>query len=320
MDWFQGGGLSRSAMDASLFFSLSPSGLSDPDRLFERHYDRATFGFRHDLSAHPLLSLASLKELTHRLGPAHVYWSNGAVNFDDRWEKGADDRRSPGEIMDGIEASASLVMLRSVVNDPIVGPLMRDVLTQLVALVGPKLRDDIICARATILIASPHRITPYHIDADVNFLMQIAGSKLFCVHDGTDRTVITDAELEAYFAGDANAAIYREARRQDARHYALGPGDGAHVPALTPHWAENGDEVSIAISFNFDLRSAHRVAAIHKINRRLRQIGGHPTGPRMHGPWDGLKHAAYRVYETTVPSRSSASSDAGWTPSSNAFR
>ena len=50
-------------------------------------------------------------------------------------------------------------------------------------LAGPAMAEDVLVGRATILIASPHRITAYHIDQDLNYLLQIAGDKSFSVFD-----------------------------------------------------------------------------------------------------------------------------------------
>jgi hypothetical protein len=46
-----------------------------------------------------------------------------------------------------------------------------------------------------IFITSPNRITPFHFDAEVNFLVQIARSKDLWVCHPNNRTVTTEAEL-----------------------------------------------------------------------------------------------------------------------------
>jgi len=282
--------------------------------LFERQYGRTSFGFEHRLANEPLLSVASLQELAHRLAPANVYRSCGQIRVGDRWETGADRAATLDETFATLATGNALIMLRGGVHDPVLGPLLRGVLQELVDLVGRRLGQDLTSARATILLASPRRITAYHIDADVNFLMQVAGSKRFYVHDAHDQSIITDEELELYFAGDANAARFVEARSGEAVCHRLAPGLGAHVPACAPHWAVNGDEVSIAVSFNFDLRSVDRLAGVYKINRRLRQIGIHPVGPRAAGHTSRLKLAAYRTYAAGLGPRPPSGTDAGWVP------
>jgi hypothetical protein len=73
-------------------------------------------------------------------------------------------------------------------------------------------------------------------------------------------------------------------------------GCGAHVPSTAPHWAQNGDDVSVAVSLNYDLRSMERLARIHRINRRLRRLGMHPRTPGTNEAIDTTKLVAYRAY------------------------
>ena len=61
--------------------------------------------------------------------------------------------------LENIEINNSLVILKYVIHDPIAGGFFRDVLAMLMRLVGPEMADDVLVGRATILIASPRRIT-----------------------------------------------------------------------------------------------------------------------------------------------------------------
>jgi len=271
--------------------------LEDPNHDFETHYNRSTFMFRHGLKGHPLLELPSIIELGRRLEKTDAaYWSNGPVGVSARWEEGTSGRKSLTATLENIAENNSLVLLKSVVHDPIVGPLMREVLSTIIDFVGPALRDDVVCGRATFLIASPRRITAYHIDGDVNFLMQVAGTKLFAVYNQKDETLISRQEIESYFAGDSNGAVYKEERRHEATLHRLEGGYGAHVPWTAPHWAQNGDDVSVAVSFNFDTHTTERFGRIHKINRRLRSLGLRPRAPGASRTGDRAKLAAYRAY------------------------
>jgi hypothetical protein len=270
----------------------------DGERLFETCFNRRTFGFRHELSDDPRFGLSSLIRLAERLSKRDaVYWSNGAVGVSDRWETGTERRQPLMDTLENIARNDSLVMLRSIVHDPELGPVVRHCLSVITGRVGPALRDDATGARATVLIASPHRITAYHIDSDVNFLMQVAGKKQFHVYDHSDPTLITAEELERYFSGDANGARYKPERLSDAVTYELDAGLGAHVPCMAPHWAKNGDDISIAVSFNFDLRSIERTARLHKVNRRLRRLGMLPKPPGTGVVADQTKLALYRMYD-----------------------
>jgi hypothetical protein len=186
---------------------MLPEILSDPDGRFPLNYNRSTFMFRHGLSGHPVLQLPSLIDLADRLEKHDgCSWSNGPVDVTDRWDKGTDRSQSLRKTLENIEVNNSLVILKSVINDPITGPFFRDVLATIINLAGLRMAEDVLVGRATILIASPHRITTYHIDQDLNYLLQIAGDKSFSVFDQNDRTLITDEELERYFSGDDSAA------------------------------------------------------------------------------------------------------------------
>jgi hypothetical protein len=299
---------------------MSPEILSDPDGQFPPTYNRSTFMFRHGLPGHPFLQLPSLIDLAGRLEKHDgCYWSNGSVNVTDRWEKGTDRRQSLRETLENIEHNDSLVILKYVVHDPIVGSLFRDILAAIIRLARPERVADVVVGRTTILIASPHRTTAYHIDSDVNYLLQVAGDKSFAVFDQTDRTLVTDEELECFFNGDLSAAHFKPDRDADATIYDLKEGFGVHVPSLAPHWARNGGQVSVAVSCNFDVAPLMRLSAIYKTNHRLRSIGFRPRSPRD-GSWgDGAKVLGARTVSTVRgllrPQSANQRMDAGWRPS-----
>src|SRR4029077_2740541 len=94
-----------------------------------------------------------------------------------------------------------------------VGPQLRELMEQVVAAAGPVLRNDIKTSRATLLIASPRRITSYHLDSNTNFLYQICGDKRLSVFDPGDPTLVTPEELEGYYSGNISAAQYKPERQ-----------------------------------------------------------------------------------------------------------
>ena len=268
--------------------------LKDEDARFAYCYNRRSFCFAHELYLNPLFELPNLLALARRRSdePEYAYWSHGTVTVADRWEQGCAERRSLAQTIAGIADNDSLVMLRHLERDPVAGPFVTGLMDRLMDRVGAQMRDDVIEGRATVLIASPRRITSYHIDADTNYLFQIAGDKLFSVFDHTDRTLTPDQELEDYFAGDLNGARPKEHRQNEAQQYALGPGLGVHVPSTAPHWARNGNSVSVALSLNFDLHSIERRRELYGFNRRLRRLGITPTPPGCSGWRDQLKLAS----------------------------
>src|SRR5581483_11837349 len=101
-------------------------------------------------------------------------------------------RQSLHDTLSNIAVNDSLVMLKHVELDEVLGPLLQSLLATVIRLCGPRMRKDVVTGRATFLIASPRRITAYHLDADTNFLLQLAGEKSFTVFDQTDPGVVTD--------------------------------------------------------------------------------------------------------------------------------
>lgn len=293
----------------------------DPQVEFARCYNRRSFMFRHNLKGHPLFQLPSLLELARRLGDraGFAYWSNGSVDVKDRWEKGTVQHRPLVDTILGIAENDSLVMLKHVEQDPVLGPELQKLLLRMVELSGKQMRDDVIIGRSTILVASPRRVTAYHIDADTNFLFQIAGDKAISVFDQTDRTLVTDNELENYHAGDANGAVFKVSRQSDGVTYALSAGFGIHIPSTAPHWAQNGDDISVALSLNYDLCSVEQSGRIYALNRRLRRLGLDPTPPGVSAWRDRVKIKAAKTIRAArhlAAAGRGSPEPLGWTPPS----
>jgi hypothetical protein len=262
--------------------------------IFAQRYNRASFLFRHDLNDDPLFQLPSILELARRQpqNSTYAFWSNGKVGIDDRWEAGQGPRYSLQDTVANIAVNNSLAMLKHVEEDTRLGPVVRRILAKVIELAGPELRNDAIVGRGTILVASPQRLTSYHLDSDVNYLFQISGDKSFSVYPHDDRTLTTHEELERYYSGDANGATFKAARQQDAKSYELRAGCGVHVPSMAAHWARNLDAPSVALSINFDLRSVTRLGRIYRANGGLRRRGLVPTPPGQSAWRDGVKLAA----------------------------
>jgi hypothetical protein len=275
--------------------SARPS-LTDSEGLFHRNYNRKTFSFAHGLSSNPLFSLDSLIELSKRM-PDHrdTYWSNGQVAVGHGWSAGTDGRLSLQDTIAHIAENNSIVILKHSEQDPVYAPVLQDFLGTVVSLAGEQMRSDVTVGEALILISSPNRVTPYHMDGETNFLVQVRGDKWFYVFDHADRTLVTDEERERYFSGDISAVTYRKERQKDAVAYDLKAGYGVHVPLCAPHWVQNRDNVSVAISITYELRSVERMTRIHRFNRRLRRLGLNPTPPGMSAVGDQLKLAAARA-------------------------
>jgi hypothetical protein len=253
----------------------------DHQSTFAQSYNRACFLFDHRLHEHPIFDLAHLVDVSRRLPDS--YWSTQPSDIAAGWGDGSKGRSLPDTIATMPESN-SLALLKGLERDPEFAPLYEQVIREIGDSVGAPLRDDVSIGRATLIVSSPGRITPYHIDAEVNFLLQLRGTKTVNVFDGNDRTLLTDPELEAFYAGDFSAAKYKEQRQTDAHVFDFRPGHGVHIPLHAPHWTRNGPDVSVALSLNFSLRSNAATAQIYRFNRLLRKSGIRPQAPGR-SPW-----------------------------------
>jgi hypothetical protein len=268
----------------------------DPQGAFARNYNRVNFMFPHELAGSPLWQLPNLIELSRRM-PDHrdTYWSNGPIAVNNNWEYKQNEKRPLDETMVNIEHNNSMVMLKHTEQDPVYGPLLKQVLARIVALAGEQMRADVTVGEVLILISSPNRVTPYHMDGETNFLLQVAGDKKFYVFDHTDRTLVTDLDLEKFYAVSMVLATYHPDRQAEANAYDLRAGHGIHVPVNAPHWVQNSNNVSVALSVTYELRSVDRLQELHRFNRKLRALGLTPTPPGRSQWRDEVKLATYRA-------------------------
>ncbi len=315
-----------SAMGATMDVvrSRPPAGVPKPQTMlpeaqgaFARSYNQCPFQFAHGLTGHELFELPALLALSRRM-PDHrdTYWSNGKPRLDDRWERNSEGRLSLEDSITGIADNNSMVILKHAEQDPVYAPLLQGFLARVVDLAGAVMRHDVVVGEVLILLSSPNRLTPYHMDAEVNYLVQVTGNKTVRVYDQADRELVTHQERERYFAGDYNSAPYREGKLDEATVFELNAGSGVHIPVFAPHWVQNHDNVSVALSVNYELRSVQRLARIYHTNRLLRRAKRAPAPPGATRLGDDAKVLLSRAATLALQLRHRPEpAPAGWVPS-----
>jgi hypothetical protein len=168
-------------------------------------------------------------------------------------------------------------------------------------MIGRPLRPEITWKDSYIFMASPHAVTPYHIDHEMAFLMQVHGNRLAHLWDQKDRSVLTEKEIEEYYMGDLGAGTYLEKNQPKAYVYNMDVGKGVHHPVLAPHYYKNGDTYSVAIGVHLCLRNVDQRGRAYQINSCLRKLGMKPTAPGV-SPWkDSLKIGALNLLDKKNP-------------------
>jgi hypothetical protein len=249
----------------------------------------------HALSEHPLLQIDALVELgkrqqERRLVRTHNADATAGTSFADAPQLHPNAQGAATTLADIAHAKAWMSLL-NVQADPVYRELVHDVLNEVRPAVDPV--DPGMCYRAGwIFVSSPNAVTPFHIDHEHNFILQIRGKKRLYTWDPFDRDVVSERAQELFHDQHSRDLVaWDDAFRRRARVFDLEPGMGGYMPSTTPHMVENGAEPSITISFTYYTDATRQRELIYRGNAALRRIGITPD-PVGHSPnRDRVKHA-----------------------------
>ena len=223
--------------------TLSP--LCIPTKELQANFNRAAFAIQHNLVDNPAFSLSNLSSLMERRQKVdQVLWNSGDKSVGQHPYEKEQRSFSLSEAMAHIETTKAWIVLLDAQCEPEIGNILNACINQIEAKLGWSLSKYIKSRKALILITSPHRITSFHIDRECTFLLQIRGSKMIYTFSPKDREVVTEPELEQFWAGDNNAAHYRPEFQNHAFSFNMTPGTGIHIPVNAGHWLQNGDRRS----------------------------------------------------------------------------
>jgi hypothetical protein len=244
---------------------------------------------RHNFHEHPLMQLSELGELAKRLFPAKqcrfIAPGTGLASEFDHADKSYDGR-SIDEVFRRIEEPKSWVALYNVETDPTYREFLQEVTAGARALVDPE-QPGMFNVGGFIFISAPPSVTPFHIDRENNFWLQIAGRKTMNVWNHTDRVTVPATAVEDFIMSSSLSAVkLRDEVRARSLEFDTAPGDGIYFPSTSPHmtrserdWVKPGDGVSISIGVVFYTDVTRRHAYVHAFNRLLRRAGLSPSIP-----------------------------------------
>jgi hypothetical protein len=254
----------------------------------------------HQLAGHPLLTISSLVELGRRLESrklvrTHSSEATAASSFADAPNLHP-NRKSVVETLAGIAKANAWMSLLNVQADPIYRRLIDEVLDEIQP--GIERCDPGMTFRAGwIFVSSPGAVTPFHIDHEHNFILQIAGNKKLYAWDPFDRTIVSEEGQELFHDQHSRKLVnWDESFRSRARLFDLRPGMGGYMPSTTGHMVENGDEPSITISFTYYTAATRRREMLYRGNARLRRLGLNPRPVGGSAVIDSVKYALLSSY------------------------
>ncbi|WFU79142.1 hypothetical protein QA645_32115 [Bradyrhizobium sp. CIAT3101] len=253
----------------------------------------------HRISNDPRFRIEELVELAKRLGSkgrvrAHTNAAGAGTSFANAPELHPvkDDLV---HTMEHIQAAKAWMSLLNVQTDPVYRGLVDEVLDSVRPSV--ELKDPGMGYRGGwIFVSSPMTVTPFHIDKEHNFILQIKGQKTIYVWEPNDLRVVSQQARDRFHSRhDRELISWREEFRERAHCFKLGPGQGAYMPSTSPHLVEVGDEPSTTVSFTYYTDSTRRDSLIHKIRGRLAEIGINVPSSQGAGALDGALYLGARA-------------------------
>jgi hypothetical protein len=254
--------------------------------------NRRPFPVRHELSDHPAFRLDRLVELARRLPPERVEYNAGDLPISQDPRLTPHTGLSVEETIRRITDCRSWMVLKRVESDPVYERVLDQCLDEIARLV-PGMRTR----RAFVFISSPGSVTPYHIDHEYNFLLQIRGRKSMSIFD---RSVVSEQQLERFYRGEHRNLVFSEHNAHKSQTFDLGPGDGVHVPVNAPHYVVNGPEASVSFSITFRTPEGDRRSAVYVANDRLRRLGLRPRAVGEVPMLDHAKYVGYSIYKQAL--------------------
>ncbi len=266
---------------------------------FGTSFGQRPFLVRHRLAGHPLFELPRLIELSKSLPPDLVEYNAGNIPVNLDPDQTPRNGLSVEETIRRIEECNSWMALKYVDRDPAYRGLLFQCLDEIKPF-SEAIRPGMTQPESFIFISSAGAVTPYHMDPEHNFLLQVRGTKTMTVFDGSDRSLVGDEDLERFYRGEHRNMRLQDDYERRAQAFVLEPGLGVHVPVTFPHHVRVGaGTYSISFSITFRTPDLDRVAVLHQVNDRLRRRGYRPAPVGRSELRDKLKYQGFRVWRST---------------------
>lgn len=259
------------------------------------------FAIRHKLAGHPLLTLSRIAQLASELPRDLIEYNSGdaAISQDPDKVKGVD--LDPVEVVNRIQTAGAWMVLKRIEKSPEYRAVLEDALTSVARARGFKTVAEAGFEQIEgfLFVSSPNSTTPFHMDAEDNFFVQIHGEKFFRVYDNRDGGIANDAQVEHSTVKHRNVP-YNDSFKPRATEFHLFDGDGCYIPYQWPHWVRTADSYSISMAITWKTKEVRRLNDLHRFNSMLRGLGLPQAAPGARPALDAAKLAVYRTAAAIV--------------------
>jgi hypothetical protein len=266
-----------------------------------RDFPLKPFAIRHRLAEHPLLSLPRIAQLAAELPRDLIEYNSGKVAISQDPDAIPTVDLDPVEVVKRIETAGAWMVLKRVENAPEYRRLIEDVLLSVARTRGFDNLSDAGFEQIEgfIFVSSPNSTTPFHLDSEDNFFVQIHGEKFFTIYDNTDHRLVSNDEIERSMTKHRNLR-YDESFAPRGIEFHMFGSDGCFVPYQWPHWVRTAESHSISMAITWKTREVRRANDLHFFNSMLRGLGWPQKPPGVQPTFDGVKLAFYRAGTTAV--------------------
>jgi hypothetical protein len=254
---------------------------------------------QHNFHQHPLFQVSELAALAKDLVPfGKCRFTRPGITQASSFTHDSQhpDGRSVEEVFQRIEEPGSWVALYNIEVIARYQVLLCSIVDTMRASVERE-QPDIFDVNGFVFISAPPSVTPFHIDRENNFWLQLHGRKTMNVWDHGDRVVVPADAVEDFIVGHSLRNVrLKEEFRPRSHQFETRPGDGVYFPSTSPHmtssdpaWTAPGDRVSISIGVTFYTSVTRSMARVHQVNWLLRRFGLSPAFPGDSPAADAIK-------------------------------
>ena len=261
---------------------------------FASSFTQEPFRIGHALADHPLFTIDRLLDLCRDLPDDAVEYNAGDIPKAMSGEETPMTGLSAEETVRRIAECKSWLVLKNVQQSPAYRELLDECLDQIEPL-SEAIAPGMSSRQGFIFITSPGSVTPYHIDPEHNFLLQVRGEKHVTMFDGRDRSILGETDLEQLYMDASRNLPFDESWEAGAWKHTLQPGEGLHFPVTYPHYVQNGEEVSVSFSITFRTPDLDRRRMLYRRNAKKRATGTQPQAVGSRPLAETLAFQSHRV-------------------------
>jgi hypothetical protein len=270
---------------------------------FRQSFDKQPFLFSHNLSDHELCTFPALHRLARKTADPQSRPARGGFarkpmtpGFLVAKGRGSIAWGSPefhqviDQAFENFEESSIRLKISAVHEYDGYRELLEDCTRKLSEVTGVDFARHYGRGIVTFFISSPGETTPYHIDEEDNFLLQIHGLKQVYIFDGNDRKIVSHKDLEEFWFG---RCYIDQVPGSSFKTFDIAPQQGVFNPPFFPHIVKTGPSPCISLSLGFP-RLRFKEAEVHRMNAYMRKYGWNPSPPGAKPTIDYLKSEAVR--------------------------